>query len=185
MQRKPNCTCATCGKPIYRRPAQLSKFLKSYCSHVCKGQDQSKFIKCAVCDNLIKSRLHRKTCSRKCANKQKEGLRYKGLLGRKPKDKVKDLQAIRKRVIEKCGNACTRCGYNRYPILEVHHIVERSKGGTDDISNLELICPLCHAEEHYLRRLERNGAGVVDLASLERMRALTGSEGSNPSRSSK
>ena len=54
-------------------------------------------------------------------------------------DKVKDLAAIRKRVIDLRGNSCTRCGYNKYPILEIHHIVEKSKGGTDDINNLELI----------------------------------------------
>lgn len=116
-----------------------------------------------MCDNMIMSRLHKKTCSRACANKQKIGLRYKQL-GRPIKDKVKDLETLRKRIIELRGDGCGRCGYNKYPILHIHHIVEKSKGGPDDIINLELICPLCHAEEHYLRRL----AGVVDLASLER-----------------
>lgn len=112
-----------------------------------------------MCDNMILSRQHKKTCSRKCANNQKIGLRYKQL-GRPVKDKVKDLEALRNRLISLHGNECKRCGYNKYPILHIHHIIEKSKGGPDDINNLELICPLCHAEEHYLRRIG-NGAGVA------------------------
>ena len=112
-----------------------------------------------MCDNMILSRKHKKTCSRKCANKQKIGLKYKQL-GRPIKDKVKDLEILRNRLILLHGNKCTRCGYDKYPILHVHHIIEKAKGGPDDINNLELICPLCHAEEHYLRRIG-NGAGVA------------------------
>ena len=107
-------------------------------------------IKCAVCDNQFRAGLHKKTCSRACANKQKEGSTYKN--GKPIKDIVKDLESLRKRLIVRDGNKCSRCGYDKLPILNVHHIAERSKGGTNDLSNLELLCPNCHAEEHYLRR---------------------------------
>ena len=164
MERQPNCHCSVCSKPIYRRPAQIAKGSGFYCSHECKGKSQQKLHKCVVdgCANMICSRKHKKTCSRACANKLKTGMKYK--TGAPVKDKVKDLNAIRDRVIALRGNSCGRCGYSRYPVLHIHHVVEKSKGGTDDINNLELICPTCHAEEHYIRRL----AGVVDLASLER-----------------
>jgi HNH endonuclease len=153
MSRTPNTSCAICLKPIYRRPNQISKGLSFYCSHACKGKSQQKLHKCAVidCPNMICSRLHKKTCSRACANKQKIGLKYNHL-GRPAKDKVKDLAALRRRVIEFRGNNCSRCGYNKLPILHIHHIIEKSKGGLDDINNLELVCPNCHAEEHYIRR---------------------------------
>lgn len=155
-QRQANCKCSVCSKEIYRRPAQIISGL-IFCSHECKGKSQQKLHKCTMCDTMICSREHKKTCSRACANKQKIGLRYKQL-GRPIKDKVKDLETLRNRVIELRGNDCNRCGYNKYPILHIHHIIEKSKGGSDDINNLELICPLCHAEEHYLRRI-RNDAG--------------------------
>lgn len=167
MERQPNCQCSICSKPIYRRPAEIAKGSNFYCSHECKGKSQQKLHKCAVCPNMILSRKHKKTCSRECANKQKIGLKYKVNLGRPIKDVVKDLQVIRRRLIVLRGNSCEKCGYNKLPILQVHHIVEKAKGGSDDINNLELICPNCHTEEHYLRRI-RKLAGVVDLASLER-----------------
>lgn len=181
MSRLPNSKCSVCEKPIYRRPAEIAKANPFYCSHECKGKSQRKLHKCAVCDNMILSRKHKKTCSRACANKQKIGLKYGKKLGRPVKDKVKDLAALRKRVIQLHGNRCCRCEYSRLPILEMHHIIEKSKNGTDDINNLELICPNCHAEEHYIRRL----AGAAELASLERKWPCKGSEGSNPSVSSK
>ncbi len=164
-QRQPNCNCAVCKKLVYRRPAQIAKG-NIFCSHECKGKSQQKLHKCAVCENMIVARLHKKTCSRACANKQKIGLRYKQL-GRPIKDVVKDLETLRKRIIELRGDKCVRCGYNKYPVLHIHHIIEKSKGGLDDINNLELICPTCHAEEHYIRRI-RNGARVAELATLER-----------------
>ena len=35
--------------------------------------------------------------------------------------------------------------------LQVHHIIEVKHGGTDDPSNLELVCAECHAEIHRRR----------------------------------
>ncbi len=44
---------------------------------------------------------------------------------------------------------CERCGYAKYPeILEVHHKDRNRANGNPD--NLELLCPNCHTEEHYL-----------------------------------
>lgn len=148
------CVCSVCLIEIYRRPFQIAKG-PVYCSHECKGKSQQKLHKCTMCDNQIKAGLHKKTCSRACANKQKIGLSY-GQLGRPIKDKVKSLNELRKRVVDLRGYKCERCNYSKFQILELHHKIEKSKGGSDDIDNLELICPNCHAEEHCLRRL-RNG----------------------------
>jgi len=44
---------------------------------------------------------------------------------------------------------CQVCGYNEFiDILEVHHIIERCNGGTDDNGNLILLCPNCHRKAH-------------------------------------
>lgn len=44
---------------------------------------------------------------------------------------------------------CTRCKYNRYKsVLVVHH---KNRNREDNsLDNLEILCPTCHAEEHYL-----------------------------------
>jgi len=35
------------------------------------------------------------------------------------------------------------------PYLEVHHIIQLSKGGNDTINNAVAICPNCHRELHF------------------------------------
>src|SRR5208337_4216178 len=42
---------------------------------------------------------------------------------------------------------CADCGIER-PYLHTHHIVPRSKGGTDDPSNLVKLCANCHENRH-------------------------------------
>lgn len=55
--------------------------------------------------------------------------------------------AVARRVRAEAGN---RCGYCRSPQrlvlarLEIEHIIPRSRGGTDEESNLWLACPLCN-----------------------------------------
>ena len=46
---------------------------------------------------------------------------------------------------------CKYCGYSRYKeVLEVHHIDEDRDNNNP--SNLEVVCPTCHVEQHFLRR---------------------------------
>lgn len=59
----------------------------------------------------------------------------------------KNKKAWSKAVIRVKGNACQRCGWNAAR-CDVHHIVQRSAGGLNTISNGEVICPNCHRVEH-------------------------------------
>lgn len=46
---------------------------------------------------------------------------------------------------------CERCSYDKYTeILEVHH-KDRNRQN-NSIENLEIVCPRCHAEEHFLNK---------------------------------
>jgi 5-methylcytosine-specific restriction endonuclease McrA len=136
-----------CGRPVYRRPIELKKNNgKVFCSATCYGISCRKEIPCVVCGKLILSGLNKKTCSRACANKHRTGIRYKLHLPRK--DKVVNTRALKLRLLKLRGNICERCGYNRIEILQVHHKDKNSKNNILD--NLELICPNCHFEEHYL-----------------------------------
>lgn len=55
------------------------------------------------------------------------------------------------------GGRCEKCGNNApfirkgngAPYLEVHHIIQLSKGGLDKIENTEALCPNCHRQRHY------------------------------------
>ena len=99
-----------------------------------------------MCGTLILASANKKTCSRACANKSRVGNLYK--IGRPSKDKVKDQRMLKRRLIEERGHECERCGYEKTEILNVHH--KNRDRSHNDLSNLELICPNCHGEEHYL-----------------------------------
>ncbi|MBI5369682.1 HNH endonuclease [Candidatus Uhrbacteria bacterium] len=144
-QRHPNTVCRICNKSIYRRPVELHKNQgNAFCSARCYGISCRKEKPCTICGTPILAGANKKTCSRRCANKQRTGLLYK--LNR-PKDKVIYQKGLKMRLMDERGKKCQRCGYDNEKILNVHHINRDRKH--NDLKNLELICPNCHAEEHY------------------------------------
>ncbi len=58
-------------------------------------------------------------------------------------------------VLAKCGRFCCLCRRFRPTMLQVHHIVEQSKGGTSDLDNLIAICLTCHSDVHTHRPFTR------------------------------
>lgn len=53
---------------------------------------------------------------------------------------------VREYLLEKWGRRCAYCGRSGLP-LEIDHIVPRSRGGTDRVSNLTLACRECNQEK--------------------------------------
>ena len=160
-KRKPNIKCSVCGKEVYRRPMNIEKSDgKAYCGQVCYGISCRREKSCIICNKLILSSLHRITCSRSCSNIYRKGIKYK--LGR-PRDKVEEIRSIKIRLLQARGEKCERCGYNKSEILQVHH-KDRNRRN-NDFKNLEIICPNCHFEDHYLEKSwlkTRRGARVVE-----------------------
>ena len=144
--RNSNSKCAVCGKPIYRRPCEIKRNKgRVFCSATCYGIACRKEIPCVVCSKPILSRFNKKTCSRSCANKHRVGIRYKI---NSPRDKVKNQRSLKLRLLSLRGKFCEKCGYTKVEILQVHH-KDRNKEN-NELENLELICPNCHAENHFL-----------------------------------
>jgi len=150
MKRNPNCACKICSKSIYRRPTQISAG-NVYCSSQCTGFDQRTQRTCKMCDQMFVG--NKITCSRACANKSRTGIiytrenkfnnAYKGSL-------------LKENVANKRGGVCEKCHENNYAILQIHHKKERYLGGTDSLTNLELLCPNCHAAHHLGTSLYNN-----------------------------
>lgn len=146
--RKPNTTCTICKKPIYRRPVLLKQSEgRAFCSQTCYGLSNRKEKPCVICSKPIAASANKKTCSRACSNKNRAGIRYK--IGR-PHDKAMELRSIKLRLLKERGIRCERCGYDKREILHVHH-KDRNRSNNSS-TNLELICPNCHYEEHYLEK---------------------------------
>lgn len=63
-----------------------------------------------------------------------------------------DWQARRRRVLERDGYRCRNCGVRSTRVDEVYfdvdHVVPKSEGGTHALSNLQALCPACHARKH-------------------------------------
>ena len=144
--RNPNSFCSVCKKAIYRRPSEVASG-RIFCSSSCYGQSNRRETPCVVCGTAILSGANKKTCSRSCSNTNRAGISYR--VGA-PKDKVKTGRAIKLRVVALRGPTCERC---KYAIVEVLHVHHRDRNhANNDFSNLELICPNCHYEEHYLEK---------------------------------
>ncbi len=56
--------------------------------------------------------------------------------------------AVRRLVFARARHQCQREGCRHAQFLEVHHIVPRSRGGTNDPSNCMCLCAACHGLVH-------------------------------------
>ena len=54
--------------------------------------------------------------------------------------------SIRQRVLDRDGHRCKECG--KPGRLECHHKVHLQDGGTNDLSNLQVLCRGCHIQTH-------------------------------------
>ena len=52
----------------------------------------------------------------------------------------------KKECFERDGYRCKSCGGSWQ--LDAHHTVKRSKGGSDDLTNLITLCRFCHNQHH-------------------------------------
>lgn len=69
-------------------------------------------------------------------------------MGLKVPDSILDMsKRTTSKVMRRLGVGCSRCGWNE-GVCDIHHIVPRSKGGTDSNDNLTYICPNCHRLAH-------------------------------------
>lgn len=138
--------CEICGKEF--DVINFRKTIAKYCSRECYYKAMTKIgsidVECFVCGkkfkrspSQIKTKYKKLCCSIEC--------RGKLMRTQKPGGATTSRKWLETRgKIEKCE----RCGYSEHPeILVVHHRDRDRKN--NDISNLEILCPNCHAMEHY------------------------------------
>lgn len=149
--RKPNCKCNICGKEIYRRPNQI-RTGPVFCSSSCSNSRfKGILLSCKICGSNFKSRNSKaKTCSRACANINRRGINYK--IGQ-PNSNFANGKVRKRELIRLRGPKCEICGFDDVvEILQVHHIIERCNGGSNEFTNLRLLCPNCHCTIHYYEK---------------------------------
>lgn len=78
------------------------------------------------------------------AAKKKQAKSFSGKIPRSLYDiSSRTLQKILKRMNVVCSN----CGWDK-TTCDIHHIVPRASGGTNDHINLTILCPNCHRLAH-------------------------------------
>ena len=121
-KKETNCECRMCGKHFYRNRTQR---------------------------NNSKSGVY--FCSRKCKD---NGQRIEnGIEEIQPDHYGKQLSAAsyRSLAFRNKEMMCERCGYNKYPSVLIVHHKDRNREN-NSLSNLEVLCPTCHGEEHFLAK---------------------------------
>lgn len=149
MPRNPNTMCSVCGVSIYRRPSELLRCRKAYCSRKCQGATRSSFKLsklCTFCGLGFETPTYnrpRKYCSATCSNKARRGMRYTGekILNYRSRLLI-ELQTLSG--IQVCMVA--GCGYGR--TLDLHRVHQGKDGGEYTPTNTFALCPNHHAEVH-------------------------------------
>lgn len=147
--------CLNCGKSFLKALRFIKPDVKNYCSLKCANAGHRKRItlKCAMCNKLFervpskiknsKSGLY--FCSKHCKDKAQ---RIGGCKEIQPSHYGKGLTTYRSIAFREYDAKCEICGYsNHLEILEVHHIDKNREN--NDISNLIILCPNCHAALTY------------------------------------
>lgn len=92
---------------------------------------------------------------------------------------------VKEQLLKETGGKCAHCGtpLDRYENLTVEHIIPISRGGTNDVSNLTVLCPGCNLEKfdmvlgpywyYYLPKGRRKAITEAMTAYIERMDYLT------------
>lgn len=122
---------------------------------------------CGECGSLFRARAERKFCSVECAVRAQGGELGSGKSDGRPRRYMSD--ADREVLYAAAGWCCALCGdvmrpdvgylHDLYPTLD--HIVPRSRGGSDDPSNLQPAHRICN-----LRKGARDGsAGRSELVA--------------------
>jgi len=134
--------CLRCDKEF--TVPQWREDRAKYCSVECKdNRSAENHINCIVCKKVFyrpKSRIESsKCCSIKC----------RGILQRTNQPPSTDIPGVKKWLKRRdMITECEDCGYDEHPeILVVHH---RDRDRTNNaLFNLAVLCPNCHALEHY------------------------------------
>lgn len=135
-------TCLACGEQFFVKPYRAST--ARFCSRPCydKIRKQVVTLTCAVCAKPFqrspsKVLYERSVCSNAC----------RGVLKRT--EKPGSAKSYR-RWLERRGllMRCEKCGYDAHPEILVAHHRNRDRS-VNDFDNLAILCPNCHALEHY------------------------------------
>lgn len=147
--------CSYCEKEVDRPNRLINQAKKNnwkfYCTKECHsgGKTKHQIFTCGYCGievkrtpSELKSKSGKYFCSKSCSTTH----RNTGKFG--PANYLWKGISYRNFAFDNFPNYCNRCNYDEHKfILIVHHKDRNRKNNT--LENLEILCPNCHAIEHY------------------------------------
>jgi hypothetical protein len=168
-------TCNFCDIEFFAKPSELKRGGAKYCSMTCSGKANSKRqlqqskiknvpnVTCSLCGiKFYKNKSRLKLSKSKlyfCCRAHKDAAqKIGGLKEIQPPHYGTTLlgtpNTYRRIAFAQHEPKCSICGYDKYrSVLQVHH-KDRDRTN-NDVDNLQVVCPTCHLEIHYL---EQTGA---------------------------
>lgn len=148
------CEC-TFSAPHYK----VKKGFYKYCSKDCRYKYNRVTVSCSYCSadikttpsNLKKSKTGFHFCNNDCKYAAVASPKIKYSTGIPPKKTTKN--TYRRHMLRECHDPkCIRCGYKEHiKLLDVDHI--DGNRNNNNISNLQLLCVMCHAMKTRLPNL--------------------------------
>lgn len=138
---KVNKQCQNCGKDFLADTREINRGNAKYCSLQCAGFKSKSFMNpynlvCKHCGRDFKSTIKTaKYCSTVCKQKN-----YR----LKARNNTISMKSLYKRLQHL---PCQICGWAE-ATRDIHHIIPVSKGGTNDLKNLIVVCPNHHRMIH-------------------------------------
>lgn len=175
MSRTVEKSCAYCHNNFNAPLKEVARGNGRYCSRSCGARVRAQALAeekkkervdltCASCGAVFQRPQSAKRssrhgvyfCSRSCKDM---GQRIGGVEAIQPPHYGTGASSYRAAAIRSHGARCIRCGYSRFiEVLQVHH-KDRDRSNAS-IDNLEVLCPTCHEEDHFL-----NGDGKWSTGS--------------------
>lgn len=155
-------SCQECSIEFYSgyKQSRIRKFCSLACAGAFNGKKKIKpklnNSECAYC----KKQFYRQKANQKSksglyfCNKQCKNFGQKissGLVEIQPDHYGTGTSNYSKIAKENLELKCSKCGYDKYKqVLHVHHKDRNRKN--NNLNNLQILCPTCHEEEHFLRK---------------------------------
>jgi predicted nucleic acid-binding Zn-ribbon protein len=163
MKTEPR-NCLNCGTRFQASLRELRRGNAKFCSLRCSSQYNTKRrprklkqFTCAHCGkNFFRKPSSEKNsksglmfCSKTCKDRAQ---RIDGCPELHPAHYgVGKYVKYRDRALKNLPHRCSKCGYDTHPtVLEVHH--RDGDRLNNSISNLQFLCPTCHAVHHFLTK---------------------------------
>ena len=155
--------CQTCSKSFMADTREINRGNARFCSLSCAAKAPKKLQYPQVCKQCGKEFLSASKSAKYCSDSCKQK-NYRA----KQKDISENSGSI-KTLYKKFENVpCEICGWDKTS-RDLHHILEVSNGGTNEISNIVSVCPNCH------RMIHNNLISKNDLEKIAKIRTISSS----------